>query len=145
LCRISGGRLGAEMPFKIGEARRRQAGERSDSVCGEQMPVPRLPCRTQPLISRETQLQQWDERGCKHEESHNLAISRNPCVSLQEQVADGKWSGNNFAEEHDPTAAIEHRIHRVVGVAVRAMTERGRRINRIKGGARAERSAGDNG
>ena len=48
--RISGGRLCAEMPLEIGESRRRQTGECGDAVCGEKMPVPRLPRSAQSLI-----------------------------------------------------------------------------------------------
>jgi hypothetical protein len=63
LRRISGGRLGAEMTFKIGEPRRRQARERRNAICGEKVPVPRLPRGTQSLIAREAELQQRHQRG----------------------------------------------------------------------------------
>jgi hypothetical protein len=51
LRRISGGRLCAEVPLEIGESRRRQTGECGDAVCGEQVPVPRLPRSTKPLVA----------------------------------------------------------------------------------------------
>jgi hypothetical protein len=63
LRRISGGRLGAEMPLKIGEPRRRQASERRNAICGEKVPVPRLPRGTQPFITRQAELQQRHQRG----------------------------------------------------------------------------------
>jgi hypothetical protein len=63
LCRISGGRLGAEVPFEIGESRRCQPGECGDAISSEEVPVPRLPRRAQSLIARESELQQWHQRG----------------------------------------------------------------------------------
>ena len=63
LCRISRGRLGAEMPFEIGESRRCQPRERGDAICSEEVPVPRLPRRAQSLVTRESELQQWYQRG----------------------------------------------------------------------------------
>jgi hypothetical protein len=72
------------MPLEIGESRRRQTGECGDAVCGEKMPVPRLPRSAQSLIPRETELQQRHERRRKNEESNHFAVTRNQRMALQE-------------------------------------------------------------
>jgi predicted metal-dependent hydrolase len=122
LRRISGGRLSTEMPFKIGEPRRRQAGERRNAICSEEVPVPRLPRGAQPFITRQAELQQRHERWRKNTEAHNFPVTRNQRVALQEQFADGERPRNDLAKEEHTTAAVEHRINRVIGGAIRTKT-----------------------
>jgi hypothetical protein len=90
-------------------------------------------------------LQQWYEGRREDEESNDLTITGNARMSLQEQVANGEWSGHDLAEEENATAAIEHRVDGVICIAVGTMTEWWRRINWIDGGARAKGAAANNG
>jgi hypothetical protein len=143
LCRISGGRLGAEMPLKIGEPRRRQARERCNAICGEKVPVPRLPRGAQPFIAREAELQQRHECGRKNEKAHNFAVTRNQRVALQEQFADGERPRNNLAKEKHTTAAVEDGVDGVIGDAIRSKTQRWRRINWVDGGSRTQLATSD--
>jgi hypothetical protein len=144
LCRISGGRLGAEVPFEIGESRRCQPGECGDAICGEEVPVPRLPRRAQSLVTRESELQQWHQRRRKNKESNDFAVTRNQGMALQEEFTDGKWPRHNFTEKHGTPTAIENGVYSVVRRAIRAKAKRWRRIDRINRGARTERTTGDN-
>ena len=119
MCSISRGRLGAEVPFEIGEPRRCQPGECGDAICSEEVPVPRLPCRAQSLVARESELQQWHQRGRKNKESNDFAVTRNQRMTLQEQLADGKRTSRDLAEEQHATAAVENGIYSVVRRAIR--------------------------
>jgi hypothetical protein len=89
-------------------------------------------------------LQQWHQRGCKNKEAHDFAITRNLRVALQEQFADGERARHDLAEEHNSTAAVEHRINGVVGGAIRTEAQRWRRVNRIDRSARTQLATGDN-
>jgi hypothetical protein len=120
LCRISGGRLGAEVPFEISKSRRRQPGECGDAICSEEVPVPHLPRRAQSLVARESELQQWHQRGRKNKESNDFAVTRNQRVTLQEQLADGKRTSHDFAEKYGTPTAIENDVYSVVRRAIRA-------------------------
>lgn len=120
LCRISGRRLGAEVSFEIGEARRCQPGECSDAICSEEVPVTRLPRCAQSLITRESELQQWHQRGRKNKESNDLAVTRDQRMTLQEQLADGKRTSHDFAKKYGTPTAIENGIYSVVRRAIRA-------------------------
>ena len=106
------------MPLKISESRCCQTGECGNTVCSEKVPVSRLPCGTQPLISRQAQLQQWDERGRKNEKAHNLAIAGNQRVAPQQEFTNWERPHHNLTEEENTTAAEEHGIDGVVGVAI---------------------------
>jgi hypothetical protein len=118
LRRISRRRFDAKMPLKIGEPRCRETGECSDSIGRQEVPVPRLPRGTQPLITREAELQQRYECWRKNEEPHDLAVARDECMTLQEQFTNGERASNDLAEEHSTTAAVEHRIYGVIGGAI---------------------------
>jgi len=120
LCRISGGRLGAEVPFEIGESRRCQPGECGDAICSEEVPVPRLPRRAQSLITGESDLQQWHQRGRKNQESNDFAVTRNQRMTLQEQLADGEWPRHDLTEKHGTPTAVENGIYSVVRRAIGA-------------------------
>jgi hypothetical protein len=136
LCSISRGRLGAEVPFEIGESRRCQPRERSDAISSEEVPVPRLPRRAQALVARESELQQWHQRGCKNEKSNDFAVTRDQRMTLQEQLTDGKRTSYDFTEKHGTPTAIENGVYSVVRRAIRAKAKRWRRIDRINRGAR---------
>jgi len=120
LCRIPRGRLGAEMPFEIGESRRCQPRERSDAISSEEVPVPRLPRRAQSLITGESDLQQWHQRGRKNQESNDFAVTRDQRMTLQEQLADGEWPRHDLTEKHGTPTAVENGIYSVVRRAIRA-------------------------
>jgi hypothetical protein len=120
LCRIPRGRLGAEMPFEIGESRRCQLRERSDAISSEEVPVPRLPRRAQSLITGESDLQQWHQRGRKNQESNDFAVTRDQRMTLQEQLADGEWPRHDLTEKHGTPTAVENGIYSVVRRAIRA-------------------------
>ena len=132
------------MPLKIGDPRCRQARERRNAICGEEVPGPRLPRGTQSLIAREAELQQRYERGRKNEKAHNFAVTRNQRVALQEQLANGERASNHLAKKENTTAAVQHGIDGVICGAIGAKTQRWRAINWINRGARAERSSGNN-
>ena len=82
MCRITRGRLGAEMPLKIGEPRCRETGECSDSIGRQEVPIPCLPRSAQPFITRQAEFQQRYERWRKNEEPHDLAVARDECMTL---------------------------------------------------------------
>jgi hypothetical protein len=108
------------MPFEIGESRRCQPRERSDAISSEEVPVPRLPRRAQSLITGESDLQQWHQRGRKNQESNDFAVTRDQRMTLQEQLADGEWPRHDLTEKHGTPTAVENGIYSVVRRAIRA-------------------------
>ena len=113
-------RLGSQMPLKIGEAWCLKARQGGHAIGGKQVPVPRLPSGGETLIPRQTKLQERHECWRENEEANDLTITGDLRMTLEKELADREWSGDHFAEQHHSSAAIEHRINRVKGVAVGA-------------------------
>ena len=112
--------LGPKVPLEVGEAWCLKARQGGDAISGKQMPVPRLPGGGKTLIPRQTKLQERHECWRENEEANDLTITGDLRMTFEKELTNRERTGDHFAEQHYSSAAIEHRINRVEGVAVGA-------------------------